>query len=102
MQDTLNVLNDIARERQRQDGKWGTQRDHPDGTGPEYSANADWARSYCDLAFSKGLGTWKDILLEEVWEAFAEEDPQALREELVQVAAVACCWVEAINARLAE
>ncbi len=42
---------------------------------------------------------WKTILLEEVAEAFAENDPATLRRELVQVAAVAAAWIEAIDRR---
>ncbi len=42
---------------------------------------------------------WRDILLEEVFEALAEEEPKELRKELVQVAAVAAQWVEAIDRR---
>jgi hypothetical protein len=41
------------------------------------------------------------ILREEVYEAFAEEDPAALRTELIQVAAVAATWVDAIDRRAA-
>jgi hypothetical protein len=43
--------------------------------------------------------TWRDILLEEVYEAFAETDSDRLREELIQVAAVALSWVDAIDRR---
>jgi hypothetical protein len=43
--------------------------------------------------------TWDGILLEEVYEALAEADPVKLREELVQVAAVAASWVVALDRR---
>jgi malonyl CoA-acyl carrier protein transacylase len=43
--------------------------------------------------------TWEHILTEEHYEAMAEEDPTRLREELIQVAAVAVAWVEAIDRR---
>jgi hypothetical protein len=42
------------------------------------------------------------VLDEEVWEAFAESDPAKLRAELVQVAAVAFRWIEALDARKGE
>ncbi|TIH26025.1 NUDIX hydrolase, partial [Subtercola vilae] len=45
---------------------------------------------------------WQDILLEEVFEAFAESDTSKLRTELIQVAAVAQQWVEAIDRRTPE
>ena len=44
-----------------------------------------------------GQCTWLHILREEVFEAFAEDDPAKLRAELIQVAAVAVQWVEAID-----
>ena len=39
------------------------------------------------------------LVREEVAEAFAESDPARLREELIQVAALAVSWVEKIDAR---
>lgn len=98
----LRVLSEVRGERARQDEKWGEQN-HPDGTGSDlqrYLAEKD--RDYCQRAFEVGLGTWRDVLEEEVSEAFAESDPDALRAELLQVAAVAVAWVEAIDRRVAE
>lgn len=57
------------------------------------------ARRDCASAFRVGKGTWRHILQEEVAEAFAELDPAPLREELIQVAAVAVAWIEAIDRR---
>lgn len=93
------VMREVIQERVRQDAKWGEQN-HPDGTGSEFHVDqAENARRTCDLFFKKGLGTWAHILREEVFEAFAESDPVKLREELVQVAAVAVAWIEAIDRR---
>ena len=97
---TTAVLKDVAAERQRQDERWGEQN-HPDGTGPQFGVVAEEMRKACDAAFSVGVGTWMDILTEEFYEACAESDPAALREELIQVAAVATAWAEAIDRRLA-
>jgi len=98
------VLDEICAERAGQDEKWG-QQDHPDGTGPDLvwmaAESRDEARTQCDDRFARGAGTWMDILEEEVSEAFAESDPPYLRAELVQVAAVAVAWIEAIDRRLA-
>lgn len=92
------VLAEVAMERTRQDDKWGEQN-HPDGTGEPGSRHlADWARAVCK---AKSPDTWLKILLEEVFEAGAESDPALLREELIQVAAVATQWVEAIDRRTA-
>lgn len=114
----VSVLGEVAVERARQDAKWG-QQDHPDGTGPArnitvpeasfdwrletspyYRAHvlADWFRKVCQ-ANTPDRDNWCDILLEEVFEAMAEAEPQRLRTELIQVAAVATQWVEAIDRR---
>lgn len=106
------VLAAIVAERGRQDAKWGEQN-HPDGTGDDelllrgrslaapvtMGTLAYVARATTDAAAKTGTVTWADILLEEVGEAFAESNPAKLRAELVQVAAVAAQWVEAIDRR---
>jgi len=91
------VEGDVRREREAQDQKWGEQN-HPDGTG-DAQVWADHARAVCQQAAANGSVTWKHILWEEVAEAFAETDPAKLRTELIQVAAVAMTWVEAIDRR---
>jgi hypothetical protein len=93
------VLAAIANERARQDAKWGEQN-HPDGTGgPVMRQQADAARAACQYLAKNGGPDWRAILLEEVYEALAEDDPAKLRAELVQVAAVAAAWVAAIDRR---
>jgi hypothetical protein len=113
---TFTIMQEIVNERVRQDVKWG-QQNHIDGTGPQVRplnamgrvigplpahALADYARKACQ---SNGTpqhpDTWTAILLEEVFEALAEDDPAKLRAELVQVAAVAAGWAEAIVRRTA-
>lgn len=93
------VYAEIAAERDRQDLKWG-QQNHTDGTGqyPE-QMDADVARMACQSAAEGGYLDWLHILREEVAEAFAETDPAELRVELVQVAAVAVAWIQAIDRR---
>lgn len=113
-----NVIANIINERRRQDEKWGEQN-HPDGTGEKSiplngivrgpgSVTGDkhyafglalQAKSSTDRKAEAGEVTFADILLEEVFEALAESDPEKLRIELVQVAAVAAQWVEAIDRR---
>lgn len=96
---TLSVLGEVAAERARQDAKWGDQRTHADGTN---LANAGWrehSRELCERAAAEGRLTWAHILQEEFTEAMAEVDPARLRAELVQVAAVAAVWIEAIDRR---
>lgn len=95
------VLVEVAEERGRQDAKWGPQN-HPDGTGKI----GDSIQAITDRAKCKANGpdrdNWRDILQEEVSEAFAETDPVKLRAELIQVAAVATAWIEAIDRRLEQ
>lgn len=106
---TVDVVNEILRERRAQDQKWG-QQNHPDGTGshllmPSGGITADLfreaMRDRCDQMHRYGAGTWEQILTEEYAEALAEGDQAALRKELIQVAAVAAAWVECIDRRQA-
>lgn len=93
-----DVLEDLLGERDRQDLKFGEQS-HNDGTGPQFVGLANSARNACDRAFDQGRGTWLHILREEFYEAASETDPDALRAELLQVAAVAVAWVQHLDRR---
>lgn len=106
------VLYEVATERARQDARWGEQN-HPNGTGPDRhplrdfrEANLDFrtattlaitAKKARDRKHHEGRVTHADVLLEEVFEALAEDDPASLRAKLVQVVAVAVQWVEKID-----
>ena len=60
------------------------------------------ARANCQAAFRRGNGSWAHILHEEFGEAIDEAragNADALREELIQVAAMCIAWVEAIDGR---
>lgn len=96
----LNPVERAVRdEREAQDAKWGEQN-HPDGTsGHNFRREADIARRSCQRAARDGGVTWFHILREEFWEAMSETDTAKLRTELIQVAAVAQAWVEAIDRR---
>lgn len=99
------VLAAINAERNHQEEKWGPQS-YGNGTGPTRNVFghaaltlAGMARDLCDVRAERGEATWLDILLEEVFEAAAEDSQTKLRSELVQVAAVCAAWVEDIDAR---
>ncbi|MFC4007305.1 hypothetical protein ACFOY2_08735 [Nonomuraea purpurea] len=93
------VLADVAAERAAQDERWGMQT-LPDGTGgQDATTHSDRARRQTDAAAQDGGLTWRHILEEEVLEAFAESDPARLRTELIQVAAVAVKWAQALDRR---
>lgn len=94
-----NILHLINSEIVRQFKLWGEQN-HPDGTGMQ----GDYERADAFKALMKSIAhggtvTWRDILHEEVLEAFEATDPEQLKTELIQVAAVAASWVEAIDRR---
>jgi hypothetical protein len=93
------VLADITAEREAQHAVHGVQHHLPDGTGPQWAQLADNARRECEQAAAAGRLTWRHILLEEVAEALAEDDPALLRRELVQVVAVGAQWLQAIDNR---
>lgn len=106
---TVDVLHDIADERERQVAKWGEQH-HEDGTGPDvqhplhtwaytWSALSQVMRTRCVYAAKVSDANWEHILTEEYAEAMAESDPVKLREELVQLAAVCVAWCEDIDSR---
>lgn len=127
MSATRSVLEEVDLERFEQDEKWGEQNHqdicHRGGMG---LATADPVREYGPLAqkwkHSNGQRVkahvdqhayahmadgpylaWDGILLEEVFEALeAIGDDANVREELVQVAAVAVAWIEAIDRRSAK
>ncbi|MEV5770115.1 hypothetical protein AB0L49_02425 [Streptomyces antimycoticus] len=118
---TRSVLDEVHAERCRQNEKWGEQnhpdvdpRDIPYVTHSYYASRADIWRQVNEERTkpSRSLGrctghpegphphtAWDGVLLEEAYEALAEEDPARLRAELIQVAAVAVAWVEAIDRR---
>jgi hypothetical protein len=110
---SARVLEEVSHERARQDARWGEQN-HPDGTGPDLDivddigyfpgdgndALTECARLRTDaLANVPGRVTFAHILTEEWAEAMECNTPDRLRTELIQVAAVAVSWVEAIDRR---
>lgn len=110
----LGVLDEVAAERQRQDARWG-QQNHPSFLGDHsgvgswllrssyYGVPTEWdAKRNTEDRFRKGIGTYGDIFIEEVAEAIGASSEDRLREELVQCAAVAVAWIEAIDRRKAQ
>jgi hypothetical protein len=95
-----NVLADVGNEREKQHEKWGEQS-LPDGTrnGGMNLVQREQAKNACDRAAREGRCTFAHVITEEFWEVMCEEDTEALRTELVQLAAVAVQWVEAIDRR---
>jgi len=105
------IVRDVISERYNQLEKWGVQHHHDI---PEYSDPASFRRFHQDAAdgyksqfrAAEALAygpSWHIILMEELHEALAEAgpggDPVALREELVQTAAVVLAWIEDLDGR---
>lgn len=117
---TCTVLAEIANERTRQNNRWG-QQDHDDHLPVTWEQQQTLMMEYGILAqkFKEihanaaekltAMGrppgrtsAWDVILLEEVYETVCEDSPERIREELVQVAAVAVAWIEALDRRINE
>lgn len=117
------VLAEIRAERDRQDVKWGADRELPIlGTYPwngvrvafSYSSHGLWLtagelRKQCDTRQSRGDGSRLDILLEEVGEAveaateaFVTGDESEVEKELTQIAAVCVDAIQSIRRRRAR
>ena len=77
----------------------GEQTHMPDGTGVGWVLARAAATAICEAASERGEAAWAWVLLGQAYEALAEADPDRLRTELVQVAAVALRWVHAIDTR---
>lgn len=109
----IDVVEDILEECERQVKKWGVQ-EHPAFThfdaiehSETFSAEltTDLARGLCDFKSEDGKVSWNDIMLEEYMEArdeamFGNED--ALRVELVQLAAVIVSSIQDLDRRKRE
>lgn len=88
----VRVLAEVYLERLRQDAKWGEQN-HPDGTRRSLKALADHFRKITNRHHKNGKLTFRDIALEEDFEAFAETEWPKLRAELIQSTAVRVAWI---------
>jgi hypothetical protein len=97
------IFSEISRECKRQDEKWGEQN-HPMTRSIEapglFRILADKKKYENQTNDSEGNAMWANILLEEVYEAFAETEPEKQREEMIQTAAVAVQIIECLNRRM--
>lgn len=112
--ETLKVLEEVFEERKRQVARYGHNDDKADGTGPlvrwlahtdvnldlrtaeeiEAALRAEYDRNGGDEG-----ADWMRLVREELAEVFAEDDPEKLQAELLQVAALCVSWVESIRKR---
>jgi hypothetical protein len=105
---TDRVLLAVRQARARQDQKHGILRDYRDGTagtrfhGPSISidkSNVGEAKRALADAEKAGRRSWRNYLELAVAEAVAESNERRLQQRLIEVAAVACAWVEGIDVR---
>lgn len=116
----IDVLRSVAEERARQFEHYGDNSEHADGTGPRVrwclpvetqrpSIGSALGAEQIEKLFREDYEnweaesgepvTWVHLIREEAAEAFKEDDPDRLEAEVVQIAALAVCWVEKIRER---
>ena len=103
---TRAVLEKVFEERQAQEARYGLDNETTQsGTGPE----TRWLEPFTGASATEvqealrrdyegfedeAPVTWLHLVREEIAEAFQEDDPERLAEELIQVAALCVSWVE--------
>jgi|SRR5579859_5199996 len=91
----LAVMEEIVDERFRQDAKWGEQN-YKGGNG--LASHLGLAGVYKTLNDLPSIQkTWKDVFLGEMHEALGATSDEELRQQLVQLAALAVAWIQAID-----
>jgi hypothetical protein len=94
----VGVAGQVVQEVNRQEALWGEQNHplHPgDGEGYrlQHAYQATHYQSLNSYRATRGQLAWDGILLEEVFEALTEVDPEKREVELTQVAAVAVSMI---------
>lgn len=94
-----DTIEDIKYEILQQHLRWGEQNHaNVPKPGHKYGIPAEHtAKVLCEAARSNNRLTWAHILVEEVAEACNAPTSKLMIEELIQVAAVAVSWVDAIK-----
>jgi hypothetical protein len=92
------IFPDIVDEYERSVEKHGEQS-LPLGSDPVYADYAESWREECEMRRANGTLTWREILMEEIHEAFAETEYHAQRAELVQVANVVMKMIADLDER---
>jgi hypothetical protein len=103
MSSKIPILQEISRERIRQNEKWGEQN-HPIINEGEFDLfhnygiiDEETAKTYCEDGVKDGDLCWANILVEEVSEALCAPNKELMREELVQCAAVIVAMIESLD-----
>jgi hypothetical protein len=98
----FSVISDVTEERLRQHQKWGEQDLPLWKVDPAFKEMAKFVKEDCNYAIEHNKLGWIHILSEEFYEVLAENDPEKLRAELVQLAAVAVQVAEYIDRKKNE
>ena len=97
------IFEQIAAERNRQDEKWGEQNWPMIRTSSDFKLSRSIANKYKIDNHKDYLSndlSWRSILLEEVYGAFAETDPVKQREKMIAVCAVGVAIVESLDRQI--
>jgi hypothetical protein len=92
------VIAEVARERQKQQ----EARNFEDGTDPALMVEAEEVGEAVAELIETGAVTWHDLITAPFANMSAETDAGRLRAHLVEVAALAVEWIEAIDRRAVE
>jgi hypothetical protein len=96
------IFAEINKERERQNEKWGEQNHLMLNVPFTTAGMRQQEKIYKQLNNSARDVSWFGILMEEVYESFAETDPARQREEMIQVAAVAVQIIECLDRHMEE
>lgn len=98
MSNKIPILQEISRERVRQDEKWGEQN-HPIVNEEIFRGfiSEQSAKDWCDIAAQEKCLTWGHIVIEEIAEALHAKTKESMREELIQCAAVVVAMIESLD-----
>jgi hypothetical protein len=91
------IFDEIKAERQRQNEKWGIQNLPMLNIPITPEGMKSKSEMYKTINDNNKNPAWFFVLMEEVYEAFAEIDPVKQREEMIQVAAVAVQIIEYLD-----
>jgi len=105
MSNKIPILQEISRERTKQDEKWGEQNHpivdeftKPFGIYATYKLpSEETAKNLYNEADKKGVLTWGHIITEELVEALSANNKEDMREELIQCGAVIVAMIESLD-----
>jgi hypothetical protein len=94
------IFSEIVQERMRQHEKWGEQN-HPMLNIPfTREAMRNNMKAYKAINDNGKNPSWFSILMEEVYESFAENEPEKIRAEMLQTSAVAVQIIEYLDRQI--